>query len=112
MDKELTIDGLCEMLLRFVSRPRYYYGDIILKFQKGKIKNIVANDSFDMNYLNEKKLIVKDNKMFTKYGTGTKSDSTSSKIVSEVEIDENKNIIKESKIIKVNAEDKKKLNLN
>lgn len=102
----VDIKDVSDLLLRFCSRPKGYFGSLTIKFQNGIIKNVISNDSFDMNYLNEKKLIVKDNKMFTKYGTGTKSDSTSSKIVSEVELDKDKNIVKESKIIKVDAEDK------
>lgn len=104
----MSIHKLADLLLRFLSRPRNYYGTIILKYQNGQIKNIVAEDSFNMNYLNEKQIKIGENEMsFTKYGTSTDKDKDSSKIISELKVDEEKNIVKESKIKKENAEDKK-----
>ena len=107
MKNELGILEISEILLRFLSRPKYYFGDVIIKFQGEKIKNIISNDSFDMKYLNEKTLNTEENKMFTKFGTATTKDEDSSKIISELKVDEEKNIVKESKIKKENAEDKK-----
>lgn len=108
MDNKINIEKLSEILLRFLSRPRNYYGNVTLKFNAGKIKNITATDSFDILYLSEKQINIGENEMsFTKFGAPTKENKESSKILSEVEVDENKNIIKESKIIKQeNAEDK------
>ncbi len=104
----MDINEIEDLIIRFLSRPRNYYGSITFKYQNGKIKNIIAEDSFDMKYLSEKTIKIEDNKMsFTKFGTATKQDDNSSKIISELKIDEEKNIVKESKIKKENAEDKK-----
>lgn len=53
---EISITDLAELILRFLSRPKFYHGAITLKFFNGNIKNIVADDSFDMKYLAEKKI--------------------------------------------------------
>ena len=99
--KEINLNDIGNLLLRLLSRPKHYFGEVNIKFYNGEIKNIKAEDSFDIEYLKEKKLIIEgDTEMFTKYGTGSKKDKNSSKILTNVELDEEQNIIKESKIVK------------
>lgn len=95
---KINLEVLGEILLRFLSRPKKYYGTIVIKYQNGTIKNINADDSFDIKYLSEKHLEIEEKEMFIKHGSPTTKDEDSSKILSTIEIDEDKNIIKESKI--------------
>lgn len=106
MDKEyLEINDISESLLRFLSRPKNYFGNITLKYFSGELKNVIAEDSFDMRYLKEKK--IKGANMFVKHGTASIKDKESSKILTEVKVDEQNKIIKESKIIKEDESNKK-----
>ena len=107
--KEIKLEDISEILLRLLSRPKHYHGIVEIKFYNGEIKNIKATDSFDIEYLKEKTLIIeKGNKeMLIKHGTSNKKDKESSKIISEVEIEDEK-IVKESKIIKKEKNEKSK----
>jgi hypothetical protein len=105
-------DEVTEILLVFLSRKHNYHGEIVLKYFNGKCVNVKANDSFDINYLNEKELNEK-NIMFQKFGKPNEKDKESSKIQSEIKIEEG--IIKESIIVhkeqKVEEEEKKLKNI-
>lgn len=103
----MNIQELAILITRFLSRPKNYYGSITFKYYNGEIRNIIAEDSFDIKYLNEKTLNTEEKKMFTKFGTATTKDEDSSKIISELKVDEETKLVKESKIKKENAEDKK-----
>lgn len=104
---KINLEVLGEILLRFLSRPKKYYGTIVIKYQNGTIKNINADDSFDIKYLSEKHLEIGEKEMFIKHGSPTTKDEDSSKILSTIEIDEDKNIIKESKIKQKETENDK-----
>ena len=105
--KEINLNDIGNFLLRLLSRPKHYYGEVNIKFYNGEIKNIKAEDSFDIQYLKEKTLIIEGDKemAFLKFGTGNKKDKNSSKILTKVELDEEQNIIKESKIVKEKKEE-------
>lgn len=103
----MTFDDVTKLLLRFLSRPRNYYGTITIKYQKGEFVNVVSEDSFDTKYLKEK--FIEDKEMLVKHGAPNKEDKESSKILTEVKIEEG--IVKESKIEK-KEEDFKNNNIN
>ena len=98
----ITIDDLIELLLRFISRPKHYYGTITIKCQNGKLVNIVADDSFDVKYLKEKQI------MFTKFGAPNAGDKESSKITEQVDIKQ----LDEEKIEETDEEKNKNKNKN
>jgi len=107
--KELIFREFEKIFLRFLSKNPHYYGDVLVKFFDGKIVSIKAEDSFDVKALNNLKLIMKeDNEMFIKRGASFDKDDKSSKIISEVEMDNNKNIVKESKLEKEEKTEEKK----
>lgn len=68
----------------------------MIKYYNGKVSNIQATDSFDTAQLYESTLTIEDNQMLVKTGSPVKGDIKSSKIVTQVEIKDNK--IKETKI--------------
>lgn len=98
----ITIDDLVGLLLRFISRPKYYYGTITIKCQNGKLVNIVADDSFDIKYLKEKQI------MLTKFGAPNTGDKESSKITEQVDIKQ----LNQEKIEETNENKKNKLKEN
>lgn len=106
--KEIKLNDLGDLLLRLLSRPKHYHGTIEIKYFDGEIKNIRAEDSFDINYLKEKtlKIVEGDTEMsFLKFGKPNKKDKNSSKILSELELDGEQKIVKESKIEKKKEEE-------
>ncbi len=103
MDNELTSQEFEKLCLRFFNRNPHYHGTMIIKWFDGGIANVKIEDSIDIKEIKEKKLILRNSEMFIKKGASFKSDDKSSKIISTVEVDEDKKIVKES-IIK---EDKK-----
>lgn len=101
----MNFEDIGKYLLRFLSRGPKYHGTIILKYYDGKIANAIADDSFDIKYLNSLILNIEENDMLIKTGSPVNGDIKSSKINTQVEI-KDKKIIKESNI-KENEDTKK-----
>lgn len=94
--RKLIFEDFEKYLLRFIYRGTRYHGTVTIKYYDGKISNIQVTDSLDTNQLRNTTLNVEDKEMLIKTGSPVKGDVKSSKIITKVEIEENK--IKESNI--------------
>lgn len=104
----ITFLDFTKLFLRFINRNPRYYGTVTVKFYNGSITHLVAEDSYDVKLMSEDFITLNgEEKMFIKKGAPNQTDKDSSKMISTVEVDEKKQIVKESKLIK--DEEKKEI---
>lgn len=96
--KEIKFNELESLLLKFLGIGDNYHGTLNLKIFNGKIANIHIDDSVDMTTLRGTSIIKVSNEMFIKHGSPNQTDKDSSKLISEVIIDKDNKITKESKL--------------
>lgn len=105
---KLNFLDFTKIFLRFINRNPRYYGTVTVKFYNGSITHLVAEDSYDVKIMENNFISLnEDSAMFIKKGAPNQNDKDSSKIISQVEVDETKQIVKESKLIK--DEEKKEI---
>ena len=107
MEEEIDFQETITLIKRFLGLPNHWYGDLTLKFQAGDVVNVRANNSYDMDMLNNSKLKIKTG-MIVKFGTKNLNpkDKDSSKIVSSITVEKDKDdkkIVKESKLTTENS---------
>lgn len=78
-------ETLTQLLLRMLSKSSHYHGTIVLKYYDGDVKNVVAEDSYDLKDLNNQ--LIGKNNMFIKNGAKNINDSSSSSILDAMEIE-------------------------
>lgn len=86
---KLKFEEFEKHLLRFIYRGQRYHGTVTIKFYNGKISNIQVTDSLDTEQLRNTTLNIEDTEMLIKTGSPVKGDLKSSKIVTQVKIEEN-----------------------
>lgn len=101
----LSFQNIIELLIRCLGIPRRAFGTVTIKLQRGEPKHVTFEESFDLESLKGSELTLQDNKMFTKFGAKNNKDPESSTMISEVEIDEDNKITKESKLKKEKKEE-------
>jgi len=99
---KITFRDFTKIFLRFINRNPKYYGTVTVKFYNGEIVHLTSEDSFDVKVMGEDFINFSngENNMFVKRGAPNIKDKDSSKIISQVEVDEENKIVKESKLVK------------
>ena len=107
---KITFLDFTKIFLRFINRNPRYYGTVTVKFYNGSISHLVAEDSYDVKIIENNFIELNEEEvkpMFIKKGAPNQIDKDSSKMISTVEVDEKKQIVKESKLVK--DEEKKEI---
>lgn len=94
---EINYQDFKKIFLRFFSKTPHYHGTMTIKWYNGDISNVKIEDSVDTNEIKDKILILNE-EMFVKKGASFPKDDKSSKIISAIEMDADKKIVKESNI--------------